>query len=92
MLWTILELNGTLHHQFFFLAVVNNNFQKVKFKIYLNEIWHASITNTVKSASQISGEILNSYWFIGHLMCMATPCVDTQPQFVRRWMKSGIIS
>ena len=44
----------------------------------------------MKPASQVSGEILNSYRFIGHLKCTATPCVDSQPRSVRRWVKSGI--
>ena len=79
-----------------FLAAANYNFQEVKFeswglfKRYPNEIRHTCCTNTVKPASQISGELLNSYWFIGHLKCTATPCVDSRPQSVRRWVKSGI--
>ena len=43
----------------------------------------------MKPASQTSGEILNPYWFIGHLKCTAPPCVDSQPQSVRRRVKSG---
>ena len=62
----------------------------LKFPGYPNEIWHACCTNTVKPASQISGEISNSYWFIGHLKCTATQCVDSQLLSVRRWVKSGI--